>query len=167
MGYTREVYVPSSYIEELRVLTSMVLELGMKISAVKNQIHALIERNMLQHKFDDVSDMFGADGLEKLKKLDLPKGESEALWMYLEELSLYAEQHKTLDAELAKIASNDEDCKILMMLPGVGPFVAVAIKARIGDIKRFPDNQKLCSYAGMVEVYYVNKRIEIIKMGLS
>ena len=37
-----------------------------------------------------------------------------------------------------------------MTIPGVGPFVAVAIKARIGDITRFPDKQKLCSYAGLV-----------------
>lgn len=68
----------------------------------------------------------------------------------VEELSLYAEQRKALDAELAKIASKDEDCKLLMTIPGVGPFVAVAIKARIGDIKRFPDKQKLASYAGLV-----------------
>jgi hypothetical protein len=37
-----------------------------------------------------------------------------------------------------------------MTIPGVGPFVAVAIKARIGDIRRFPDKQKFCSYAGIV-----------------
>jgi hypothetical protein len=37
-----------------------------------------------------------------------------------------------------------------MTIPGVGPFVAVTIKARIGIISRFPDKQKLCSYAGIV-----------------
>jgi transposase len=150
LGYAREVYVPSPYIEELRNLVARSMELGAKISAVKNQIHALIERNLLQHEFEGMTDMFGAEGLDKLSNLDLPENESKALWMYLEELSLYAEQHKALDAEFAKIASNDEDCKLLMTIPGVGPFVAVAIKARIGDISRFPDKQKLASYAGLV-----------------
>ncbi|MGC9145680.1 MAG: IS110 family transposase [Nitrososphaeria archaeon] len=150
LGYAREVYVPSPYIEELRNLVARSMELGAKISAVKNQIHALIERNLLQSEFEGMTDMFGAEGLEKLSNLDLPENESKALWMYLEELSLYAEQHKMLDAEFARIASSDEDCKLLMTIPGVGPFVAVAIKARIGDISRFPDKQKLASYAGLV-----------------
>lgn len=48
------------------------------------------------------------------------------------------------------VALNYEDCRLLMTIPGVGPFVAVAIKARIGDMTRFPDKQKLCSYAGLV-----------------
>ena len=150
LGYARKVYVPSPYIEELRVLTSRVMELGTKISAIKNQVHSLIERNMLQSEFEDISDMFGVDGLDKLAGIELPESESRALTMYLDELSFYAEQHEKLDAELAKIASNDEDCKLLMTIPGVGPFVAVTIKARIGTISRFPDKQKLCSYAGIV-----------------
>jgi len=78
----------------------------------------------------------------------------ESIARALKELSLYAEQHKALDVELAKIASSDEDCKLLMTIPGVGPFVAVAIKARIGDISRFPDKQKLASYAGLVPKAY-------------
>ena len=110
LGYARKVYVPSPYIEELRVLTSRVMELGAKTSTVKNQIHSLIERNMLQSEFEGITDMFGAEGLEKLSKLVLPDSEPRSLWMYLEELSLYAEQHKALDAELARIAADDEDC---------------------------------------------------------
>ncbi|MDG6936813.1 MAG: hypothetical protein JRN26_08055, partial [Nitrososphaerota archaeon] len=110
LGYARKVYVPTPYVEELRILTSRVMELGTKISATKNQVHALIERNMLQSEFEEISDMFGVEGLEKLADIELPEGESRALNMYLDELSFYAEQHEKLDAELAGIASNDEDC---------------------------------------------------------
>lgn len=110
LGYARRVYVPSPYIEELRILVSRVMELGSKISTAKNQVHSLVERNMLQSEFEGISDMFGVEGLEKLAGLKLPERESRALWMYLEELSIYAGQHKALEGELAKIASNDEDC---------------------------------------------------------
>ena len=150
LGYARRVYVPSPYIEELRILVSRVMELGTKISIAKNQVHSLVERNMLQSEFEGISDMFGVEGLEKLAGLKLPERESRALWMYLEELSIYAGQHKALEGELAKIASNDEDCRLLMTIPGVGSFSAVAIKARIGEIGRFSDKTKLESYAGLV-----------------
>jgi len=102
-----------------------------------------VERNMLQSEFEGISDMFGAEGLEKLAGLKLPERESRVLWMYLEELSIYAGQHKALEGELAKIASNDEGCRLLMTIPGVGSFSAVAIKARIGEIGRFSDKTKL------------------------
>jgi transposase len=36
-----------------------------------------------------------------------------------------------------------------MSIPGVGCFLALAIVAEIGDVSRFPDEEKLCSYAGL------------------
>jgi|SRR5579875_383363 hypothetical protein len=74
LGYA-ENDVPSPYIEKPRILISRVMELGAKIYAIKNQIHALIERNMLQSEVEGIIDMFGGEGLEKLSKLDLPDSE--------------------------------------------------------------------------------------------
>lgn len=37
-----------------------------------------------------------------------------------------------------------------MTIPGIGYYSAVLIESEIGDIKRFPDSQHLCSYAGLV-----------------
>ncbi|MDG6933029.1 MAG: transposase, partial [Nitrososphaerota archaeon] len=150
LGYLKRCYVPSQYIENLRVLVARQMELGSKISEAKNQVHALIERNMMQDAFEGVTDIFGVAGLHILSSLELPEGESEALAMYLQELNLYVDQHKQLEAEMAGIATTDEDCRLLMTIPGVGVFVAVAIKSRIGDISRFPDKKKLCSYVGLV-----------------
>jgi transposase len=57
-------------------------------------------------------------------------------------------------AELSKIikqkAGESEDAKLLMTIPGVGYFSALAILAEIGDINRFPSEEKLCAYAGLV-----------------
>lgn len=56
--------------------------------------------------------------------------------------------------ELSKLvkqkASMNEDTKLLMTIPGVGYFSALAILAEIGDIHRFPNEKRLCSYAGLV-----------------
>ena len=36
-----------------------------------------------------------------------------------------------------------------MAMPGVGPFVAVTIRAKVGEMRRFPNKKKLSSYAGV------------------
>jgi transposase len=150
LGYVRRSYIPSSQIEELRLAVSKQMEIAGKITAVKNQVHALLERNLLQSGFEDVSDIFGAEGLERLSSLELPKNERLTLAMHLEELRLYTSHHRQMETEIAKIAETDADCRLLMSHPGIGPFVAVAIKARAGDASRFPTKKHFCSYAGVV-----------------
>jgi transposase len=150
LGYVRRCYIPSPQIEELRLIVAKQMEIAAKISAVKNQIHALIERNLLQSEFVDISDVFGVEGLERLSNLPLPSAERLTLAMYLEELKLYASQHRQVEADVARIAEADTDCRNLMTHPGIGGFVAVAIKARAGDASRFPTKKHFCSYAGVV-----------------
>jgi transposase len=150
LGYVRRSYIPSQQVEELRLIVAKQMEIGGKISAVKNQIHALLERNLLQSEFDDLSDIFGVEGLERLSSVELPTQEKLTLAMYLEELQLYTSQHKQVETEIAKIAEADSDCQNLMSHPGIGSFVAVAIKARAGDASRFPTKKHFCSYAGVV-----------------
>jgi transposase len=150
LGYVRRSYIPSPQIEELRLVVSKQMEIAGKIAAVKNQVHALLERNLLQSGFEDVSDIFGAEGLERLSSLELPKNEGLTLAMHLEELRLYTSHYRQVETEMAKIAGSDSDCQLLMSHPGIGPFVAVAIKARTGDASRFPTKKHFCSYAGVV-----------------
>jgi len=126
------------------------MEIGQKISRVKDQVHALIERNMLQSEFSDLSDIFSVKGLERLSSLTLPREEAVALAMYLEELKLYTKQHRQMESEIANAAISDEDCQLLMSIPGVASFTSVTLKARIGDASRFPSKKHLCSYAGIV-----------------
>jgi transposase len=150
IGYVRRSYIPSPQIEELRLIVGKQMEIGGKISAVKNQIHALLERNLLPSHFEDLSGIFGAEGLERLSCIQLPEYERLTLAMYLEELRLYASQHMQVEAEIAKIVEVDVDCRNLMSHPGIGSFVAVAIKARVGDASRFSTKKHFCSYAGVV-----------------
>ncbi len=44
----------------------------------------------------------------------------------------------------------NEETMLLTSIPGIGFFSALLIYAEIGDIKRFPNSKKLCSYAGLV-----------------
>ena len=150
LGYLRRCYVPSPEIEDMRFLVTNQIEIGAKISRVKNQIQSLLERNMVQSEFSEFSDIFSNGGLQKLGEIELPKQDKLALAMHLSELKFYATQHKELETEIAKMAEADQDCQLLFSHPGISAFTALAIKARIGDASRFPTKKHLCSYAGVV-----------------
>ena len=63
---------------------------------------------------------------------------------------LHLKHHQLLETELARYAESDEDVRLLMTMPGMNLFTAVATKSRIGEISKFPDKKRLCSYAGVV-----------------
>ena len=149
LGYLRRVYVPDEYIEGMRQAVARQVQIGRKISRVKNQVHSLLDRNMV-HELDGVSDIFGVEGLRRMARLELPDDDVAALTAYLEELRLHLKHHELVETELARYAESDEDVMLLMTIPGMSLFTAVATKSRIGEISRFPDKKRLCSYAGVV-----------------
>jgi transposase len=89
--------------------------------------------------------LFTKKGLEWLHGLNLGPVES-----YLRVLKPLDDEIKLLSKELAGIAEDNEDVKLLMSIPGIGYYSALLTKSEIGDIKRFPFGERLCSYAGLV-----------------
>jgi hypothetical protein len=65
-------YIPSQYIENIRFVITQQIQIGRRIARVKNQVHALLEMNMIQHELDDMADIFD-EGLKKLSKIQLPR----------------------------------------------------------------------------------------------
>jgi len=89
--------------------------------------------------------LFTRKGLEWLRSL-----QSDAIESYLPVLSALTVQIGKLSKELRRMAPEDEDVRLLMTIPGIGYYSALLIKSEIGTIDRFPDGEKLCSYAGLV-----------------
>lgn len=63
---------------------------------------------------------------------------------------LFAEETQRVDASIHAIAKKSDVVQRLQTIPAVGEKVAVAIYAWIGDVRRFPNARRLCSYAGLV-----------------
>jgi len=91
------------------------------------------------------SGLFTKEGVEWLKGLH-----HEAIEMYLRLMEPLNREIHLLSQKLKVRALEDEDAKLLMTTPGIGYYSALLIKAEIGSIDRFPDGEKLCSYAGLV-----------------
>jgi transposase len=149
-GSMPECYVPSPEIEHLRLLTRNRKDLAHKVTLVKNQVRALVTRNLLDSEMKGPSNWFGVAGLRKLVGLPLPAEDRAHLARYLEQLELLARQEESMQVELAQVARDRKDLQLLMTIPGVSFYAAVGILAEIGDIRRFPSKQRLASYAGLV-----------------
>ena len=54
------------------------------------------------------------------------------------------------DAAVQRVAATDPIARELQQIVGIGPVLAVMIRAEIGDIRRFPTPPHLASYAGLV-----------------
>ena len=73
----------------------------------------------------------------------------EAGWI-LKHLELYEQRIKELKTRIQKEAKTDEDMKNLQTIAGVGPVVAYAYVAHVGDGGRFSSGSQVSNYLGFV-----------------
>ena len=89
--------------------------------------------------------LFTRKGVDWLKKLGL-----EPVDCYLRLMAPLSREVLLLSKELRGMARDDPDVRLLMTVPGVGYYIALLVKAEIGDISRFSSCDHLASYAGLV-----------------
>jgi transposase len=73
----------------------------------------------------------------------------EAEWI-VKYLDLHEQRIKELKGKMQKEAKNDEDMKNLQTIPGVGPVVAYAFAAHVGDGSRFSTGAQVSNFIGFV-----------------
>jgi len=147
MGYLPESYVPDEEIEEIRNVVRLRVSLTHKMTAAKNQVHAILMRNGVEMK---ESDIFGKAGMKKIASLSLSPLDRAILDVRLKEILLLSEQIKDVESIMAFMAEGNEDVKLLMTIPGISFYSALVIIGEVGDFSRFPSKKHLASYAGIV-----------------
>lgn len=68
----------------------------------------------------------------------------------LDELEALEGRISQLEARLVKICREDDACRRLMTLPGIGPVVATALAATVGDAAQFRSGRELAAWIGLV-----------------
>ena len=84
-----------------------------------------------------------------LDRVQLPTHSARVLKLWRELLEKAQEIHAELEAAVEKEAETDPRCAQLRTIPSVGAFTALAIRAELGEIGRFPGSPSLVSYAGL------------------
>ena len=134
-------YVPPKEFRELRELVRLRTYLVRERSRFKNKIRAELAKRGIRV----LKDPFTKRGTLSLKEYGI-KAVDECLAM----IGALNGRIKEISDELKEKAEENGDARLLMTIPGVGYFSALVILAEIGDISRFSDAEKLCSYAGLV-----------------
>lgn len=118
--------------------------------ALSNQIRALLhERGIVGRT--------GADGLRAAVALaladernELSPAMRELLGDLMTELREVEARLRTVDQRLMEIARADERCRRLCEVKGVGPLIATALVAAVGDAREFKSGRELSAYLGLV-----------------
>ena len=140
-----ESYIPPKEVRELRDLTRARRALIEDRNRIKNRVHAILIRNGI----NDYPNPFTKKGREFLKELQLPELDKALLESNLSIIDKINEEIKKIDKIIQEKAKEDNEAILLMTIPGVSYYSALLIKAEIGDINRFPNHEKLVSYAGL------------------
>jgi transposase len=114
---------------------------------LKNQVHAVLHQQGLR---SPVTDLFGKRGRLWLAGVKLPAQARESVNVCLRLLDGYSEEIQKQNLQLSEKAKQDKRAVWLMTIPGIGECSAMMLLAEIGEIGRFPDQEALCSYAGLV-----------------
>jgi len=78
----------------------------------------------------------------------------ETFGALLDELEALEARIEQLEGRLRAICREDATCRRLMSLPGIGPVVATALKASIGDARQFRSGRELAVWIGLVPRQY-------------
>jgi transposase len=98
----------------------------------------------------------GRKARAELAKMDLRPVYQDEINSCLAVCDYFKTQIKQYDEEVERKAVLDDDCKLLMTIPGISFFGALLITSELGDWKRFPSSRKLASYAGLVPSTYAS-----------
>ena len=144
--FIAEVWVPDPLLRALRRRLSQRNALIHQQTALRNRVHAVLNRNLLDCP---ASDLFGRAGRQWLSRAPLPPEERQQVESALRLLAALAAEIETVERPLAEAALADPQVRHLMTIPGVGLVTALAIVAVIGDVRRFPRPNQLVGYLGL------------------
>jgi transposase len=147
LDYLPTVWQPDEHTRQLRSQTTERATLTQDRTRLKNRIHGLLQQRLIQ----EPERLFDCpQGLPWLKQLALDDIGRRALDRMLTQLELVETQIVQTQKPLADLAYADAQVRLLMTLPGVGAATALALKAALGDIARFPSPDHAAAYLGLV-----------------
>jgi transposase len=145
-GILPEAYLAPQEVRLRRERVRYRMALSRIRTGVKNRISAILHRLGILHSF---SDLFGKAGRRFLDDLDISETSRAVLQGYLELLDNVTTLIEQVEDWMVENLETDETVQLLATIPGIGLILAHVIHAEIGEIKRFPTDRHLNSYAGL------------------
>jgi transposase len=140
------IYYPPLAIRELREGCRSRHALVQVRTALINRLRAVLLRQGLTdaRRLAKTTD----DGW--LRSLALPPRAAASVAALRQVLAVVRTETAQAEAEVRRLSAADPIALTLQQVRGIGPLLALTIRAEIGDIRRFPTGAQLASYAGLV-----------------
>jgi transposase len=140
------IYYPPPAIRELRELCRHRLAIVQCRTAVINRLRAVL----LRQGIADARRLAQTADDTWLERYALPPRAAASVQGLRQLLTVIRTQTQDLTAEVDQVAAHDPIATALQQFRGLGPVLALTIRAEIGDIRRFATPGQLASYAGLV-----------------
>ena len=151
-----EVWLPDEGCESLRRLVSRRTNLVRRRTAIKNDVHSILHRNLVEY---DRPKVFASESSFRLLDISrLPALERLLVDDYRDEIASTNARIEQTEMLIAAFVSADQkmlhQMDLLMTIDGISIVSAAGILSAIGDIKRFSNPKKLASYFGLCPSTY-------------
>jgi transposase len=142
------VYVPPPAIRELRE----VCRGRHQVIRLRTRLAQMIRALLLRSGGPDVPvrRVFSPRGLAWLEEVQLPPDAAASLTRLRHVLTAIHAEAAAAESVVAARAAADPIARALDTMVGIGPVLALTLRAEIGDGLRFPRGAALASYAGLV-----------------
>jgi transposase len=150
VGRLPTVWIPPADIRDKRELPRVRMVFGGARTKLKNRIHSVLDKYGLQDEFEDISDIFGVKGMQRLNGVieQLPEQTYYTTVLLLEHLEQTQQKIDSIEGRMKELFEETPQSILVETLPGVGFILAVVIIQEVGDIGRFSGAECFASYCG-------------------
>lgn len=146
LGRLAEAWIAPPELRELRELVRYRAKLVNLRSGLKAQVHAVLAKEGVAVP---MSDLFGVAGQVLLDDAQLGEAYAVRVESLRDILGVVGREVAMLEGRIAAALENHAGYHAIQAIHGVGPILAAIFVAEIGDVSRFPDARRLCSWAGL------------------
>jgi len=134
----------------VRDLLVQRVKLGVEIGRLKNSVIGYLKREGVYESLPKSGDNFSARRRQAIHSLRFNDNRDLVLGTMMDRLRFLEKQCTPLEDTVRENAKLNDDVKILMTITGVDYYLASLISSFIGNVERFPSDDHLASFFGIV-----------------
>ena len=89
------------------------------------------------------------------------------LQSYARAISVLSEEAKRLKSEIKELIQVDEDYKLLLTIPGIGPITGATIIGELGEFSWFKSAKEIVAFAGIDPKIFKSGKFEAVRVHMS
>jgi transposase len=134
----------------VRDLLVQRVKLGVEIGRLKNSLIGYLKREDVYNSLPKTSDNFSVKRRRAIRSLRFHDKRDLIMGTMMDRLEFLEQQCIPLEDSVKENVRENVDVKLLMSIPGVDYYLASLLSSFIGDVNRFPSDDHLASFFGIV-----------------